>query len=153
VLLLISSARPICLFKDARLLAVAKADGDRLSRLRAISATQVKISSQLILPSTLTYNQARTEALYESIEKSPIDVHGSKTRGAFVAQSVGAWVGSRELVIRKASPALATTAFVTRVISRCSPVIASVSSTRESTIVSAGRAGWVSSFSTASAAS
>ena len=37
----------------------------------------------------LTHYKARTEALCESIEKSPIDVNVSKARGTFVAQSVG----------------------------------------------------------------
>jgi len=36
-----------------------------------------------------THYKARTEALCESIEKSPIDVNGSKARGTFVAQFVG----------------------------------------------------------------
>src|SRR6267378_4605639 len=54
----------------------------------------VRLRSRFLLNSfwrqLLTHYKARTEALYESIEKSPIDVHGSKTRGTFVAQSVGA---------------------------------------------------------------
>lgn len=36
----------------------------------------------------LSHYKARTEALYESVEKSPIDVDGSKTRGTFVAQAL-----------------------------------------------------------------
>jgi hypothetical protein len=39
-----------------------------------------------ILIGLLTHYKARTEALCESIEKSPIDVNGSKARGTFVAQ-------------------------------------------------------------------
>src|SRR5438132_1147631 len=64
----------------------------------ATDCRSVRLRSRFLLNSfwrqLLTHYKARTEALYESIEKSPIDVHGSKTRGTFVAQSVGAWVGS-----------------------------------------------------------
>jgi hypothetical protein len=50
------------------------------------------------------------QALYESIKKSRVDIHGSGTRDTFVAQSVG----GRELGLLnrgglpKASPALAS---------------------------------------------
>ena len=56
----------------------------------------------------LTHYKARTEALCESIEKSPIDVNGSKARGTFVAQFVGDRLAVQRSVIRKASPALAS---------------------------------------------
>jgi hypothetical protein len=53
----------------------------------------VRLRSRFLLNSfwrqLLTHYKARTEALCESIEKSPIDVNGSKARGTFVAQFVG----------------------------------------------------------------
>ena len=51
----------------------------------------MRLKSRFLLNSfwrqLLTHYKARTEALYESVEKSPIDVDASKTRGTFVAQS------------------------------------------------------------------
>src|SRR5438874_11914267 len=53
----------------------------------------VRLRSRFLLNSfwrqLRTHYKARTEALCESIEKSPIDVNGSKARGTFVAQFVG----------------------------------------------------------------
>src|SRR5260370_9264373 len=47
----------------------------------------VRLRSRFLLNSfwrqLLTHYKARTEALCESIEKSPIDVNGSKARGTF----------------------------------------------------------------------
>jgi hypothetical protein len=52
----------------------------------------VRLRSRFLLNSfwrqLLTHYKARTEALCESIEKSPIDMNGSKARGTFVAQFV-----------------------------------------------------------------
>ena len=64
------------------------AQGDCLADCRS-----VRLRSRFLLNSfwrqLLTHYKARTEALCESIEKSPIDVNGSKARGTFVAQFVG----------------------------------------------------------------
>src|SRR6266566_2462693 len=72
----------------------------------------VRLRSRFLLNSfwrqLLTHYKARTEALCESIEKSPIDVNGSKARGTFVAQFVGDRLAVQRSVIRKASPALAS---------------------------------------------
>src|SRR5438270_4047927 len=72
----------------------------------------VRLRSRFLLNSfwrqLRTHYKARTEALCESIEKSPIDVNGSKARGTFVAQFVGDRLAVQRSVIRKASPALAS---------------------------------------------
>src|SRR5439155_4469287 len=72
----------------------------------------VRLRSRFLLNSfwrqLRTHYKARTEALCESIEKSPIDVNGSKARGTFVAQFVGDRLAVQWSVIRKASPALAS---------------------------------------------
>src|SRR5437899_1283927 len=78
----------------------------------ATDCRSVRLRSRFLLNSfwrqLLTHYKARTEALCESIEKSPIDVNGSKARGTFVAQFVGDRLAVQRSVIRKASPALAS---------------------------------------------
>jgi len=57
---------------------------------RPANGRSVRLRSRFLLNSfwhqLLTHNQARTEALYETIEKARIDLHGRETWGTFVAQ-------------------------------------------------------------------
>jgi hypothetical protein len=58
--------------------------------MRRFRVSFLRLRSRFLLNSfwrqLLTHYKARTEALCERIEKSPIDVNGSKARGTFVAQ-------------------------------------------------------------------